>query len=79
MINTCNKIIVQTFKILSRINNIHFEARKGVHRKLSNFNENDTKLPLYGNVSTKGKNKFILTLNVSCEQPSFILEWDECY
>ena len=55
MINTCNKIVVQTFKIISRIDNIHFEVRKGVYRKLSNVNDNDTKLPLFGNVSAKGK------------------------
>jgi hypothetical protein len=37
MTNIGNKIIVQTFKVMLRIN-IHFKVRKRVHRKLKFFN-----------------------------------------
>ena len=43
MINVCNMIIVQTFKLMSRIN-INFELRKRVHRNLTIFTPNYMKV-----------------------------------
>ena len=71
MTNICNKVIVQTFKLTLRIN-IHFEARKRVHRKLK-FSRNNNMNRIYKNVSTKENVSSVLTLNISCEQPSFCI------
>ena len=46
VINTCNNIIFQTFKLMLRINK-HFEVRKRVlEKKTTIFNQKNMKLPL---------------------------------
>ena len=44
--NICNKIVVQTFKTILRID-IHFEAQNRFHKNLTIFNENYMKIQYY--------------------------------
>ena len=68
VINICNKIIVQIVDITSRID-VHLEVRKGIHRKLTNFNQNNVNL-LYIELHKLRDSSSFFTLRKNCEQPS---------
>jgi hypothetical protein len=70
----CIEIMVLKFDSILRIN-IHFEVRRRVHRKLVIFNLNNMSILHIVNIN-KWKSEFLLTLKLSWEQSSFILECD---
>lgn len=71
MINTCNKIIAQDFKIILRVDT-HFEVTKE-SIKIENFQPKQYGVTIYRKLSTKGKSELFLTSKNSCENPSFYI------